>query len=179
VQIFAGGLDCGDRGAGTSGFTDFPVTNGSAFVPYGDGLSAGPGRGLFTAAFVAGIPTTQIVVGFTYNSDGQMVRPIAPQDTGARNGPALGKTKRTHRYAALLSNTLGISFGTSFNKLTPVAFKLADDTTNIPPLTTYSGVIQAQPFDDYSYNSMLCWRASRPLPANVVAVSGNIATQDQ
>jgi hypothetical protein len=73
-----------------------------------------------------GIETTQIVVGFTYNSDGQMVRPIAMADTGARNGPGLGKTRRTQRYAALVSNTLGISFGTEIHRAVSRAFRKAN-----------------------------------------------------
>jgi hypothetical protein len=181
VQVFAGGLDCGDRGPGTVGFTDFTVANGSIFVPYGDGVGAGSGRGLFTAAFAAALPLTQIVVGFTYNSDGQLVRPIMPAETGARNGPALGKMRRTHRVAPLLSNTLGISFGTNFTPsgLIPARFTLDDRTTNIPPLTTFSDVYETQVFDQYSYNSQPCWRVSRPWPATVVAIGPNLETQDQ
>jgi hypothetical protein len=176
VQVFAGGLDCGDIGLGPASFTDFVVNNGSIFVPYGDTISAGPGRGLFTAEFAATVP---IVVGFTYTSQGQLVRPIMPADTGARNGPALGKIRRNHRYAALVSNTLGMSFGTNFNFLLPVSYTLADQITPIAPLVTFSGVHEAQPIDQESYDGMLCWQVSRPWPANLVAVSGNIATQDQ
>jgi hypothetical protein len=162
--------------AGTP-YLDFVVSNGSVTVPYGDSISWGPGQGLFTPAFFAKSP--QIVVGFTYNSDGQMVRPIAPADTGARNGPALGKIRRIHRIAALLSNTLGISFGTSFSALTPARFLLANRTTPIPNFTTYSGVFEIPIPDQPGYDGMMCWRVSRPFPANVVAISGNIDTADQ
>jgi hypothetical protein len=181
AQVFAGGVDCGDRGPGTIGFTDFTVANGSIFVPYGDGLGAGSGRGLFTAPFAAGLPLTQIVVGFTFASQGQLVRPIMPAETGARNGPALAKMRRTHRSGALLSNTLGISFGTTFTASGQLAarFTLADRQTNIPPLTTFSGVFEAPIFDQYSYDSMICWQVTRPWPATVVAIAGNLQTQDQ
>jgi len=178
VQVFAGGCDCGDQGD-VNKITDFVVTNGSIFVPYGDGISAGSGQGQFTAALVATLSLSQIVVGFTYNSDGQIVRRIEPVETGARNGPALGKLRRIHRYAALLSNTLGISFGETFDDLFPAQFRLDDEETTIPPLTTFSGVHQDSLECDYSYDAMLCWRVSRPYPANVVALSGNLQTQDQ
>lgn len=177
VQVFAGGLDCGDRGPGTDGFTDFVVVNGSITVPYGDSISSGPGQGLFTAAFVATNPP--IVIGCTFTSQGQMVRPISPADTGARNGPALGKIRRIHRYAMLLSNTLGLSVGSSFGNLFPAIFKMADGNTPIDPLTTFSGVHQDTLQDDYSYDGMLAWQIDRPVPANVIAVSGNLAAQDQ
>lgn len=175
VQVFAGGVDCGDRGTGSTGFTDFVVTNGSCFVPYGDGISAGSGRGLFTRNFAA---TARIIVGLTYNSDGQMARPIAPADSGARTGPALGKTRRTHRYAALVEGTLNISFGTDFDNLNPALFRKANGNP-IDDLTTFSGVHSDTIEDDYSYDSMLCWRISRPWPANLAALEGFIQTQDR
>jgi len=180
VQVFAGGLDCGDRGTvGSPGYyTDFVVTDGSCFVPFGDGIDAGPGRGLFTADLVAA--GASIVVGFTYNSDGQLVRPIAPADTGARNGPALGKTRRNHQYSVLVSNTLGLSFGGTFSvyDLMPAQFSKADGNP-IDPLTMFSGVHHDTLSDDYSYDGMVAWRVSRPWPANIVAISGNIQTQDR
>jgi hypothetical protein len=180
VQVFAAGLDCGDRGPGTTGFTDFVVAAGSLTIPFGDSISSGPGRGLFTADFVASIEATQIVVGFTYNSDGQLVRPLAMADTGARNGPALGKTRRGHRYAALISNTFGISFGAVFSSaaLGPALFRKANGNP-IDALTTFSGVHTDTLKDDYSYDGMLCWRVSRPWPANVVAVEPFLQTQDR
>jgi hypothetical protein len=178
VQVFAGGLDCGDRGtAGSPGYyTDFLVTDGSCLVPFGDNIDAGPGRGLFTADFVAtGVP---IVVGFTYNSDGQLVRPIAPADTGARNGPALGKTRRNHQYSVLVSNTLGVSFGGTFPTVRLAQFRKANGNP-LDPLTMFSGVHHDTLSDDYSYDGMVAWRVSRPWPANIIAISGNIQTQDR
>jgi hypothetical protein len=175
VQVFASGVDCGDRGTGSTGYTDFVVANGSCFVPYGDGISAGSGRGLFTAAFAA---SARIIVGLTYNSDGQMVRPIAPADTGARTGPSLGKTRRNHRYAALLSGTANISFGTDFSALYPADFRQANGNP-IADLTTFSGVHSDTIEDDYSYDGMICWRVSRPWPANLAALEGFIQTMDR
>ena len=99
VSVFAGGLDCGD----------YVVANGSVFVPYGDSISSGTGGGLFTAAFAAAAAAaSQVVIGFTYNSDGQLVRPQMPPEGGFRNGPGLGKRRRFHKAAAQLV-TLGMS----------------------------------------------------------------------
>jgi hypothetical protein len=175
VQVFADGLDCGDRGTGSTGYTDFVVANGSCFVPYGDSVSAGCGRGLFTAAFAA---TADIIVGFTYTSDGQLVRPISPQDTGARTGPALGKTRRNHQFTALLSNTLGVSFGSTFSNLRPAQLR-KNNGNPLDPLVMFSGVLHDSIDDDYSYDGMLAWRITRPWPANIVSISGNIQTQDR
>jgi hypothetical protein len=178
VQVFAGGLDCGDPGEGLA-LVDFVVTNGSTFVPFGDGISSGPGRGLFTAAFVAANP--QIVAGFTYNSDGQLMHMIAQADTGARNGPAFGVLSRAHRFAAKFVNSFGLSFGTDLTRssaMVPVIFK-TDAADPIPPLTTFTGLHQDSALDDYAYDNAFCWRVSRPWPATVVAIGNNLATQDQ
>lgn len=177
VQVFAGGLDCGDRGDNSTTFTDFIVTGGSVFVPYGDSLGAGTGRGLFTPDFVAAAPN--IVVGMTYNSDGQLVRPIAIADTGARSGPALGLLRRNHRFAALLNTTRGLSVGASLSG-TMYPVRLTNDRGDaIPTLSAYSGIVTDPVNDSFSYEGGLCWRVSRPFPANIVALSGNIRTQDQ
>jgi hypothetical protein len=177
VQVFAGGLDCGDRGD-TEVITDFTVTDGSLLVPFGDGVSAGPGGGLFTAVFAVGLALTEFVIGFTYNSDGQLLRPITAADSGARNGPALGKTRRNHQFSALVVNSKGLWFGTTFDTLRPAQFRQANGNP-IDAQTTYSGVHHDTIDDDYSYDGMVCWRVSRPYPANIAAVSGNIQTQDR
>lgn len=178
VQVFAGGCDCGDQGD-LDTITDFVVSNGSIFVPYGDGISAGPGAGQFTAAFATALPLSQIVVGFTYASQGQLVRRIEPQEAGSRSGPALALIRRNHRASFLLSNSLGLSMGTDFDKLEPMLFKQEDQITPIDPLTTFSGIHQATIESDYGYDGMVCWEVSRPFPANVVSIAVNTEAQDQ
>ena len=160
-------------------YSDYTVSNGSITVPYGDGISWGPGRGLFTAAFAAALPLTQIVVGFTYNSDGQLVRPIQPAETGARNGPAFGKLSRHHRYAFRLVNTVGLSVGTSFTKLIPFNTKLNGNGAPLAPLNMFTGISADAFIDDYAYDNALCWRVSRPWPATVTAAGTSLETQDQ
>jgi hypothetical protein len=159
-------------------YLDFVVVNGSIFAPYGDGISAGTGRGRFTAVFAAGLPLSQIVVGFTYNSDGQMVRPILPADTGARSGPAFGLLSRAHRYAMKLVNTLGLSIGGTFAKLKPANLKTPSNVS-LPPMTPFNGISTEGLTDDDDYDNGVCWRVSRPMPANLVAMGLNLNTKDQ
>jgi len=166
VSVFAGGLDCGD----------VTVTDGSCFVPYGDGVAAGTAGGLFTELFVT-VHNPVIIAGFTYTSDAQIVRPLLPVESGARAGPALGKRRRTQRYALFGLNMAGMSIGTVFDKLLPVLFK-SDANVILPVGQTFSGVYRDQLNDDYSYDSMLCWRISRPHTAIVSAIEGFIHTQD-
>jgi hypothetical protein len=222
VQVFAGGLDCGDYGtqtltaysstttyaagaqvtyagvnyvslqAGNAGqspllgspwwsllFTDYVVANGSITVPYGDGVSWGPGRGLFTAAFAAALPLSQIVVGFTYNSDGQIVRPVAQADTGARAGPAFGKIERGHSYAIKLVTSCGLAYGRDFNHLAPVNTKFNGNGAPLAPLNTFTGTSVDSNNDDYQRDDSPCWRVSRPWPVNITAIGGFLGTQDQ
>lgn len=167
VTVFAGGLDCGD----------FAIANGSCFIPYGDSISAGTGGGLFTAAFVASFTTFPIVVGFTFTSQGQLVRPVGQAETGARNGPGFGKIRRNHRYSMQIVNSLGMSIGADFSKMFPLKFMV--DGAPLAALAMFSGIQQDSLDDDYGYDGMICWQISRPYPGNVVAIGGNISTQDQ
>jgi hypothetical protein len=180
VQVFAGGLDCGDPGEGNP-FADFTVSNGSITINYGDGISAGAGRGLFTHAFAAGLSLSQIVVGCTFTSEAQTVRPIAPGETGARNGPAFAKLSRGHRFGLKLVGTLGLSVGGNLSQpMYACAFKQGDGMTKIDPLTAFTGIQQDVLRDEYGYEGgCVAWRVMRPFPANVVAVGSNLATADQ
>jgi hypothetical protein len=177
VSVCCGGLNCGDPGEGRDLVT-FLVTDGSCFVPFGDGVSSGSGRGLFTADFIIG-SNPQIHVGYSYASRGQIVRPASMAESGARNGPAFGKLRRTHRYSMLLNNTRGISVGTSFASMLPAQLKQADGITPIDTLEMFSGIHQDSIEDSDSYDGMICWEISEPFPATVCAVGGNLETKDQ
>jgi hypothetical protein len=167
VTAWLGGLDCGD----------YVVTNGSITVPYGDSVSGGTAKGLFTAAFVATFSTFPMSVGFTFTSQGQLVRPATPQESGARSGPALGKKRRNHRFAALLEGTQGVSFGTTFAKVDAARFRDAVDVT-IQINQQFSGVYKDSLTDTHSYDGMLCWQVTRPYIVNIAAVEPYLETQD-
>ncbi len=123
--------------------------------------------------------TVPAAIGTTFTSKGQLLRPLSPQDTGARNGPALGKTRRDHRFAALLLNTAGISFGTTFDKLHAALFKSLGGKTTYAANQLYSGVWTNPLEDNNSYDGQLCWQISRPYPATVLAVQPFLETQDR
>lgn len=162
VTVFAGGLDCGD----------YLVTNGSCAVPFG---AAG---GLFTAAYVAAYSGTMpVVAGFTYTSDGQILRTATALDSGTRSGPAFGKKRRIHQIAMLLESTIGLSFGTAFDRLTPAIFKTKGGTV-LPPTTLFSGTFRDTNKGDEDFDEMICWRISRPYPATVASVGGFLDTKD-
>jgi hypothetical protein len=178
VQAFVGGLDCGLTEGGV--ISDFTVVNGSITIPYGDGVSAGSGSGLFTQAFAASLSGPQAaIIGVTYNSDGQLVRAMTAQESGARTGPALGKVRRNHKVAALLNNAKGLLLGTSFAKLMPAILRQFKDGPAITTLNTFSGVYKDTISDDESYDGMVCWRVSRPYPCNIMAIEPFGNTKDE
>ena len=186
VQATFSGLDTGQQigQVGQPIIADYTVTNGSIQIPFGDGISGGPGNGLFTANLAASaISANQVVVGMTYNSDGQIVRPAAPAEAGTRNGPAFGKLRRNQQFAIQCVQAAGLSIGTRFDKLDPILF--GTDPVNDPggtPLPlgqTFSGIFWAPIADDNTFDGMLCWRVSRPVPATIAAIGGFIHTQDK
>lgn len=125
-------------------------------------------------------------VGFSFKSQGQLLRQIAPQNTGARNGPALGKTRRSHMASALLQNcpTAGVvSWGTDLSNnganLLPINPVGQDQTTPLAAGGLYSGVYWDSISDDYTFDSMLAWQVTRPYPLTICAIQGFLHTQDR
>ncbi len=178
VQVFAAGLDCGQQEIGTA-IADFVVASGSVFVPYGDGVSAGSGAGLFTAVFAAAaVAANQIVIGFTYRSDGQMVRANTPAESGARNGPAFGKLRRNQQVALLVNQTAGLSVGTDFDHLFPMKFNKQASGTALAPGQVANGIYRQPLSGSDDFDGMVCWRVTRPLPATICTAGPFDHTKD-
>lgn len=113
------------------------------------------------------------VIGFPYNSDGKTLR----NNAGAANGTAQGKTQRTHRATFRLHETGELWWGNSFDNLEQALLRSTDDDTNEGLL--FSGDY-TRPFPgDYTRDNTICWRASGPFPATVLAVMPQQDTQDR
>lgn len=166
ITALMGGIDCGE----------FTVVNGSITVPFGNGFDGGAAQ--FTAehmaSFVNGMP---MLVGFIYASQGQIVRPATPVESGARTGPALGKKRRSHQLVALLEGTQKISFGTDFDNLRPALFRHPGGR-EYGETEQFSGVFRMPLNDGHSYDSMLCWQITRPAIANIAALGALLQTTD-
>lgn len=178
VSVTVGGVDCGDT----------TVSNGSVSVP----INNDPDN-LLTSAYLQtlvggnyGIMATRIdniglvpaVVGFTYTSQGQLVRPDSVEQSRSPLGPALGKMRRVHQFSALLHRTQGISFGTNFDDLKIGNFRFPGGVA-YTALQLFSGVHQDTLDDDSSMDGMICWEVSRPYPATVVSIAGYMQTQER
>lgn len=134
------------------------------------------------------------VIGYTYTSQGQVLRGINAAETGARNGPAFGKVRRNHRYALQLgntvagssNNTIGLKVGTVLpGQLTSpalgnlrAALLATAGGTPYAQSALFTGV-WTQPIEDPdSYDGMIAWQITRPVPATVAAVGGFLETKD-
>lgn len=124
-------------------------------------------QGSTTTATFYSLPA---IVGFTFTSQGQRLRPQIPQDAGVANGPALAKNMRTQMYGALLANSIGLSIGPDFAHLLPVKYWNPDET----PYTTqqmWTGVMWVDGVDGvYDFDNMVAWEITRPYPTVVASV---------
>jgi hypothetical protein len=155
-------------------------------VPIAPATSAGftNGTGMFL-----GLPATPpsplalpIIAGYTYTTQTQILRPVAPQEAGAQNGPALGKTRRTHMAAYLFHGTgQGVQFGTDFAaSLHQCNFMLnADSVTPMPITSLYSDIYWDSIEDDYSFNGRPALQVTRPYPMSCLAIEAFLRTQDR
>jgi hypothetical protein len=177
-----GGLDCGD----------YLVGNGSIFVPFGSdpagnfklsylqSLSQVGGYGDMSVLLDSPAYTFPAVVGLTYTSQGQMLRALKPEEAGARTGPGLGMTRRTHMFSSLFGNMIPgtVSFGTTFSDLRPCTPTFPGGSA-LPTTSMYSGVFWGTLDDDYSFDSQLCWQITRPLPLTIAALDSFAHTQER
>lgn len=185
VSVWAAAIDCGD----------YLVENGQVTVPLGtvDPVSGytfdllqfkilDPLAPSFLDHSVEIIGTgvsyhIPCVIGFNYESQGQLCRPMLPADTGTRNGPGFAKKRRTARYGISLSESLGVQVGTSFDATMPVPM-VSPTGKFLPFLSTFSGIKRDTLKDDFSFDSMLCWETVRPFPTTVTNFGGFITTED-
>jgi hypothetical protein len=191
VTAFVSGIDAGD----------YAVVNGSITVPVDGTANSANGSSPLNIIMNPGVITgsSPMVVGFTYNSDGQVLRDGPQKDSGAATGPAAGKVSRVHQVTALLIDTCGginctawsgsaggtyapagIAFGSFFTagKLFPLL--KYPDTTTIPPATLINGVIWMELDNPYTFDEgQPCWRIARPYPATIGWFSAYKQTQDR
>lgn len=112
-------------------------------------------------------------VGYSYNSDGQMLR----IDAGAADGTSQGKIQRAHKCTFRLLESLGMKVGPSFSNLTPVTFRTSGNPTG-QAVPLFTGDKEVTWEGDYSTANHICWRFDQPLPGTVQAVMPRMHTQD-
>ena len=133
-----------------------------------------PSQTVSSGAVTLDTPATTVHLGYTYNSDGKMLR----LNAGAADGTALGKTQRTHRVGIMLHRSLGLKIGTSFTDLTTLTFRTASDAMGRAP-ALYTGIRSETLDADYDFQNQLCFRQDQPLPCVVLAIMPQLHTQDR
>lgn len=120
------------------------------------------------------VAVTKAVVGYSYNSDVELL----PFDAGSADGTAQGKIQRKHHVAVRLYEALGLLVGPTFEKLRTVTFRKPTDGSGIrTPL--FSGIKLIDGWHgDYSTEDRICLRFAGPLPGTVLGVIARQSTED-
>jgi len=117
-------------------------------------------------------PASRVVVGLPYTST------LATQriDSGAAIGTAQAKTKRIHKLALRLYNSLGGKFGSSANRVDLIPYRIGSDFMDeVPPTLTGDTDVLAFP-GGYETDGRIWVVADQPLPLTVVALYPELET---
>lgn len=127
-----------------------------------------------TGAITLEYDAIDAVVGYGYNSDGE----ILPFDSGSADGSAQGKIQRKHHVTFRVMQTAGLQAGPSFDKLQLITTRRPAHGSNTrTPL--YTGLLEIHGWPgDASKEDRLCFRFNQPLPGTVCAVIARMDTAD-
>lgn len=179
VTVSILGLDCGEYTVAADGSVTVPYasdagalltpaylianTNAVAVVENNCTFDVYDGTG-YTSV------TVPVVIGLNYTTQGQLLRPDTLADMKSPLGPGLGKTRRSHMYAALVQDAVAIDFGTDFTHL-DAAFFSDDGETARAEDSPFSGVIVGYLDDGYSFEGQLCWQVDRPYACTIMSTA--------
>jgi hypothetical protein len=122
-------------------------------------------------------------IGVNYTSAGQLLRPDYGPDAGAAAGPAFGKKRRQHWFAAAVVN--GQNFNISTDNTFPIGdatdtvYVMDEDENLVEQPNLYTGTLSTTMPDNYSWDSQIAWQVTRPTPLTISAMGGYIAAQDK
>lgn len=170
VRATAGGLDLG---------TTTVLADGTLSILLGSDPA-----GLLTASYVTAFGGSMVLLaGYLYTSKGQIVRPVSREESGARNGPAVGKKNRGTSYALKLVGSQGLQVGTDFTRLNTVKLMSGADYTIsgkvLAPNVLKTGYVVDTLTSDYSFDTMFCWQVVGPYPCTISLVALYNTTQDK
>ena len=191
VSVVICGLDCGDHMVDVNGDVTVPLASdpdGLLSGYYVAQFDVGPydtttyGNATTQISMQVGIATmtmyVPVVIGYSYPSVGQLLRPVTEAQIKSPSGPGEGKTKRIEWVSIFFNNAAGVQVGTDINAMWDVQFP--DGRGGVLGRTTlFSGVYADNFSDNYSYDNMIAWYIFRPYPCSVVSVSGFLHSQDR
>lgn len=112
-------------------------------------------------------PAAKVQIGYSFNSDGKLLRPEA----GSAEGTSIGQTRRANRLALVLHRIGDLLLGMDFKRLLPVRFEHADVNYADTMVPLFSGLVREEVESGYDYNSQACFRQSTPLPGTINSVT--------
>jgi hypothetical protein len=197
VSVQMLGQDCGDFTVASDGSVKVPL-QGTTFagstgvvkltdiVTYSGVYDIQQSTPLhLTIANVSTFLNIPIVIGRAFVSQGQRLRAATAEDIRSPTGPALGKVRRTHQFAALVVDAVKVQFGTS---LTPtplgnmdyaVMQLQGDQGGTLGVGQTYTGVYRGTVEAPGDFDDMFCWQVDRPWPFTITAVSSFLVSEDR
>lgn len=142
---------------------------------FADGCNQPPQVVSNTGTLTLTTPAAVVSVGYSYNSDGQLLR----LEAGSRNGTSLGKTRRVHRIGLMVHRSQGLQIGKSFNNLDPVQFRTSGADIAGQAAALYTGIESHGADFDYDFDNEICFRVSSPQPCTLLAIMPMLETQDR
>jgi hypothetical protein len=110
------------------------------------------------------------VIGHTYTSQLQILRPATPQEGLAQTGPIQGKYRRATDAMPMFIDSQGVSMGVDFLTMRPLQFMSAGGTVPLTLQQTFTGVYKGQVDANSNFDNMWCCEVTRPYPTTLVAV---------
>lgn len=125
-------------------------------------------------AITLNAPGAIVHVGLGIVAEGQQL----PQEAGATDGTAHGKTRRTHRIGFHLHRTLGLQYGYNFENLNDIIFRKASDVMGAAT-EPFSGIMSLTTDAKYDFENKVCWRQNKPYPGTILAIMPQMVLQDR
>lgn len=134
---------------------------------FGDGADLGDLVVSNTGSITLPTAAAVVQIGYSYNSDGQLLR----LEAGSRNGTSLGKNRRIHRVGLMVNRALSLQVGPGFTALDNLNIDLSQGP--------FSGIVSQEVGFDYDFQNQISFRVSRPVPCTLLAIMPMMETQDR
>ena len=197
VDVVIGGLDCGTFLAVEAGNGQTTVTVPIASIPapggdvgvYLQSIDVGPwdkntygdDTTEITLQIDGGGRATvyvPVLIGFSFYSAGQRLRPATENETKSQEGPSTGKRRKVWAYGVLVTHTKGLYLGTNVTNQDPAP--LLDNGGNaLPGNVLFDGVVYNEITEDDSFEGQLMWTIPRPYPCIINSLNGFVDTKDR
>lgn len=116
--------------------------------------------------FPLSFPAAKVALGYSYNSDFQLLR----THDGSAQGTSIGSTRRVNRVALMFHNLAEIGIGATFTSLLPAEFARAEVLSADNPVLISDGIIRENISAPYTFDDYICFRQQAPLPGMIQSV---------